>query len=260
MAGARVPITPLRGALAGSLRRRPIAGRARGPYIQGMCGRFTLATPAEEWAELFEVHPVDVEPRYNVAPTENIVVVRSTPKGRETAWMRWGLIPAKTKSLDDLPLMINARRETIRTRPAFQDAFRDRRCIVVADGFYEWRADAGGKRPFWIHLAHGGAFALAGIWDRWEGPDGPIESCAIVTTEASEDLFPIHDRMPGVLEPERVRRWLSPSAGPSELNALLADQPPGRLARREVSTRVSSIENDDPECLSPNGTQVDLFA
>jgi putative SOS response-associated peptidase YedK len=209
---------------------------------------------------LFEVHPVETEPRYNVAPTENIVTIRRTSLGREATRLRWGLIPEGTKDPGDLPLIINARRETIATRPAFRVPFRERRCLVVADGFYEWLADAGGKRPFWVHLVSGRPFALAGIWDRWEGPDGPVESCAIVTTEASEDLAPIHDRMPAVLEPERARRWLAAGAGPSELNALLADQPPGRLARREVSTRVSSIENDDPECLSPSGTQVDLFA
>lgn len=225
-----------------------------------MCGRLTLTTPAEKWAEFFEVHPVDTEPRFNVAPTEDIVAVRRTIPGREATRFRWGLIPGDTKDPGTLPLMINARRETIRTRPAFRESFLERRCLVVADGFYEWLADAGGKRPFWFHLASGRPFGLAGIWDRWEGPDGPIESCAIVTTEASEDLAPVHDRMPAVLSVEAARRWLAPRAGPSELNALLADQPPGRLARREVSTRVSNIRNDDPECLSPSGTQVDLFA
>lgn len=227
-----------------------------------MCGRFTLTTPAEEWAELFDVEPIETEPRYNIAPTDEIVVVRRLPDSeeREATRMRWGLVPSSTRSLDDLPLMINARRETIREKPSFRDSFLERRCLVVADGFYEWLNDVGGKRPFWIHLAAGGPFGLAAIWDRWEDGDGPIESVAILTTDASEDLAPIHDRMPGVLVGHRADRWLDPSAGPSELDSLVAHPDPGRMALREVSTRVNSVEHDDEECLTPVGTQVDLFS
>ena len=227
-----------------------------------MCGRFTLATPAEEWSNLFEVEPLEAEPRYNIAPTENVIVVRAGPaRGRREALrMRWGLIPARTASVDDLPLLINARCETIGEKPSFKDSFRDRRCLVVADGFYEWQSDAGGKRPYWIHLASGGPFGFAAIWDRWEGEDGPIESCAILTTEATEDIAPIHDRMPAVLDPHQVKRWLDLRAGPSELGSLVGSPEPGRMAVREVSSRVNSVKFDDPECLAPVGTQVDLFS
>ena len=227
-----------------------------------MCGRFTLTTPAEEWSELFEVEPIEAEPRYNVAPTENVIVVRSGPERgrREALRMRWGLIPSWAESADDLPLLINARCETIGEKPSFKDSFRDRRCLVLADGFYEWRADAGGKRPYWIHLASGAPFGFAAIWDRWEGEDGPIESCAILTTHATDDIAPIHDRMPGILDHHQVKRWLDPRAGPSELGSLVANPEPGRLAVREVSSRVNSVKFDDPECLAPVGTQVDLFS
>ena len=227
-----------------------------------MCGRFTLATPAEEWADLFEVEPLEAEPRYNVAPTENVIVVRPDPAGggREALRMRWGLIPSGTKSIDDVPLLINARCETIGEKPSFRDSFRDRRCLVLADGFYEWRDDPGGKRPYWIHLASGAPFGFAAIWDLWEGEDGPIESCAILTTDASDDIAPIHDRMPGVLDHHQVKRWLDAKAGPSELGSLVANPEPGRLAVREVSTRVNSVKFDDPECLAPVGTRVDLFS
>ena len=143
-----------------------------------MCIRdsFTLATPAEEWSELFDVEPIETGPRYNIAPTEDVVVVRPLPggAGREAVRMRWGLIPAWSEGRDDVPLLINARCETIGEKPSFKDSFRERRCLVVADGFYEWLDDAGGKRPFWIHRANGEPFGLAAIWDRWQGEDGPL--------------------------------------------------------------------------------------
>jgi putative SOS response-associated peptidase YedK len=227
-----------------------------------MCGRFTLTTPAEEWSALFEVDALEAEPRYNVAPTEDVIVVRSGPQrgGREALRMRWGLIPSWVEAIDDVPLLINARCETITEKPSFKDSFRERRCLVLADGFYEWRADAGGKRPYWIHLASGAPFGFAAIWDRWEGEDGPIESCAILTTDATDDIAPIHDRMPGILDHHQVKRWLDPRAGPSELGSLVGSPEPGRLALREVSSRVNSVKFDDPECLAPVGTQVDLFS
>lgn len=226
-----------------------------------MCGRFTLTTPAEEWSELFEVEALEAEPRYNVAPTENVIVVRPTGPGkREAVRMRWGLIPSWADAIDDVPLLINARCETIGEKPSFKDSFRERRCLVVADGFYEWRDDGTEKRPYWIHLARGGPFGFAAIWDLWEGEDGPVESVAILTTGATEDIAPIHDRMPGVLDHHQVKRWLDPKAGPSELGSLVGTPEPGRLALREVSSRVNSVKFDDPECMAPVGTQVDLFS
>ncbi|MDH3296937.1 MAG: SOS response-associated peptidase [Gemmatimonadota bacterium] len=228
-----------------------------------MCGRFTLVTPASEWAALFHVEPLDVDPRYNIAPTTDIVAVRHTTQrgARESALLRWGLIPAWTDTPDSFPLLINARSETIASKPSFGDAFRQRRCVAVADGFYEWQADGGRKRPFWIHLPDGSPFGIAAVWDRWSGGgSGPVlESCALVTTRASEDLEDVHDRMPVILDPGQVDKWLDSATGLDELEALMLPGRAGRLTRREVSSRVNSVRYDDEDCLAPVSVQSDLF-
>ena len=228
-----------------------------------MCGRFTLTTPAAEWASLFNVDPLDVDPRYNVTPTDDIVVVRRAEQHREpeAALLRWGLIPGWTDSPEDFPLLINARSETIASKPSFMDAFRDRRCLAVADGFYEWKTDRGRKRPFWIHLADGRPFGIAAIWDRWSksGDEGPLESCALITTEASEDLADLHGRMPLALNREQVTRWLNPRTDTEELAALMLPGQAGRFRTREVSQRVNNVRHDDVACISPAGTQANLF-
>jgi len=228
-----------------------------------MCGRFTLTTPAAEWASLFNVEPLDVDPRYNVAPTDDIVVIRRAEERRapEAALLRWGLIPGWTDSPREFPLLINARSETIGSKPSFMDAFRDRRCLAVADGFYEWKTDRGRKRPFWIHRGDGRPFGIAAIWDRWSknGGLGPLESCALVTTEASEDLADLHARMPVVLDREQMARWLDPRTNTEELAALMRPGPAGRFQACEVSNRVNSVRHDDEACIAPAGTQASLF-
>ncbi len=228
-----------------------------------MCGRFTLATPAAEWASLFNVEPLDVDPRYNVAPTNDIVVVRRSEQhlAPEADLLRWGLIPGWTDSPGEFPLLINARSETISSKPSFKDAFRDRRCLVVADGFYEWKNDRGRKRPFWIHLADGRPFGIAAIWDRWSktGEQAPLESCALVTTEASEDLTDLHARMPVVLDREQMACWLDPGSNTDDLAALMLPGPDGRFRTREVSQRVNNVRHDDEACIAPAGTQASLF-
>jgi putative SOS response-associated peptidase YedK len=228
-----------------------------------MCGRFTLSTPASEWAALFHVDPLDVEPRYNICPTNDIVVVRPALQrsAREAVLLRWGLIPSWTDAPDEFPLLINARSETIGSKPSFRDAFGERRCLAVADGFYEWKTESGRKRPFWIHLPDGGPFGIAGVWDRWSGPgsERSLETCALVTTAASEDLADVHDRMPVILDPEQVDLWLDPATGLDELETLMRPGKAGRLALREVSQRVNSVRNDDEECLLPAEEQSDLF-
>ena len=223
-----------------------------------MCGRFTLATPAAEWAALFDVEPLGVAPRFNIAPTDNIVVVRRGVRdgAREAVLLRWGLIPEWTRDPPDLPLLINARRETIATKPSFRDAFQHRRGIVIADGFYEWKSDAGGKRPFWIHLPAAKPFAMAAIWDRWPGS---AHEPAIETTSASDDLVDVHDRMPVTLPAERADRWIDPESGPEELSSLMEPAPEGTFHLREVSAYVNSIRNDDEACLQPTETQSSLF-
>lgn len=228
-----------------------------------MCGRFTLSTPASEWAALFHVEPLDVEPRYNICPTNDIVVVRpARPRSaREAVLLRWGLIPSWTDAPDEFPLLINARSETIASKPSFRDAFGQRRCLAVADGFYEWKTEGGRKRPFWIHLPDGGPFGIAGVWDRWSGPtsERSLETCALVTTAASEDLADVHDRMPVILHREQVDLWLDPATGLDELETLMRPGKEGRLALREVSQRVNSVQNDDEQCLLPAEEQSDLF-
>ncbi len=228
-----------------------------------MCGRFTLATPAAEWASLFNVEPLDVGPRYNIAPTDSIVVVRNygdhgTP---EAAMLRWGLIPGWTDSPDSFPLLINARSETIGSKPSFGDAFRERRCVAIADGFYEWKADNGRKRPFWIHLPGGQPFGIAAIWDQWTSTeaDQPLETCALVTTQASTDIAEVHARMPVVLSRAQVDMWMDPQSNLDDLTTLMLPGQSGRFDLREVSSHINNVRNEDEACIAPAETQVNLF-
>ncbi len=242
-----------------------------------MCGRFTLATPAAEWAALFrldEVPPVD--PRYNIAPTQPVVIVRAPPGlrehpglalapaeaqlPREWAAVRWGLVPHWARGIGAAPPLINARSETVAERPSFRDSFRERRCLVVADGFYEWRAEGRQKQPYWIGFADAVPFGFAGIWDRWQGPDGEsVESCAILTTAADESLRELHERMPIIVPPESHDLWMDPDTIPWELEPLLAPQPLEDMVWHPVSTRVNFVTNDDPACLEPLESQTELF-
>lgn len=242
-----------------------------------MCGRFTLATPAEEWAQLFRLDVVpDVAPRYNIAPTQDVAVVRAppglaqhpglqlAPEGaelpHEVAMVRWGLVPYWAKKPGNGPLLINARCETVADKPSFRDSFRERRCLVVADGFYEWHAAGRAKQPYWIGLADHRPFAFAGLWDRWASADGEaLESCTILTTHANEALRPLHDRMPVIVDPVHYDTWLDPNTIPWELEPLLTAHPPDDVDFFPVSTRVNYVANDDETCLAPLQTQTELF-
>jgi putative SOS response-associated peptidase YedK len=199
-----------------------------------MCGRFTLATPAGEWAALFRLDEVpDVEPRFNIAPTQDVAVVRAppglrehpglhlapagSPVPREVTRMRWGLIPRWAREIGSGQPLINARSETVAEKPSFRDSYRERRCLVVADGFYEWQAAGRRKQPYWIGLADRQPFGFAGLWDSWKAEDGQmVESCTILTTAANESLRALHDR-------------------------------------------VNYVANDDPLCMEPMQTQTELF-
>jgi putative SOS response-associated peptidase YedK len=245
-----------------------------------MCGRFTLATPAAEWAALFELDEVpDFEPRYNIAPTQEIPVVRADPEarrrrrrpetegggrdrgpGREFALLRWGLVPHWTKELGSGPPLINARSETVAERPSFRDSYNERRCLVVADGFYEWQPAGRRKQPYWIGLRDRRPFAFAGLWDQWRTPEGQIlDSCTILTTDTNDALRDLHDRMPVILDPKDHDLWLDLETVPWELESLLRPYPPERIAFFPVSTRVNWVDNDDPECVEPLETQTELF-
>src|SRR5512145_1766858 len=181
-----------------------------------MCGRFTLFSPQEMLAEIFGVPggPFPA-PSYNIAPTRQVAAVRVPPggAGRELALLRWGLIPAWAKEAAIGDRMINARAETASSRHAFGSALRKRRCILPADGFYEWKREGARKRPWYVRRADGAPFAFAGLWERWQGEGSdPVESCAILTTDANDLLAPIHDRMPVILAPRDFDLWLDPAA------------------------------------------------
>jgi putative SOS response-associated peptidase YedK len=253
-----------------------------------MCGRFTLRTPvpvltgqfdlevsADRQLELFE-------PRYNIAPTQEIVVVRADPaSGRRMAsMMRWGLVPSWSKEGTKGRPMINARAETLGEKPAFRTAYRCRRCLIPADGFYEWQQPAGGrgkKQPFYIHRRDHGPFAFAGLWEKWrlrptrnaaehEPSPSPslkgrgteeeqltIESCAIVTTASTGALRELHDRMPVILAPNDYAPWLDPALEDcASLAHLLQPGGEDQLIAEPVSTRVNRVtEVEDPECILP---------
>jgi len=224
-----------------------------------MCGRFLLKSPVVELQGAFGfVERPNLEPRFNIAPTQTVAIVRlrANGDGRELALVRWGLVPAWAKEPSIGSRMINARAEGIATKPAFRAAFRQRRALVLADGFYEWRKveGAGRKQPMLIRRRDHAPFAFAGLWERWRGPDGSLETCTIVTTAANALLAPIHDRMPVILGPADHEAWLDPARPNGE--ALLRPCPTEELEAVPVSTRVNSPRHDDATLLEPEGEPV----
>ncbi len=224
-----------------------------------MCGRYSLTSPPEAIQRLFRLSgPVpNLEPRYNIAPTQEVPVVglKKDGEARGLAMLRWGLVPFWSDGPDSRYSMINARAETVRTKPAFRAAFKERRCLVPADGFYEWKAQGSGqpKQPFRIVRADGEPFAFAGLREHWEPKEGaegePIRSFTIVVTDANALLKPLHDRMPVILAPEDHETWLK--GDPDEAETLLRPFPAEALSAFAVSTRVNSPRNDDPGCVEP---------
>ncbi len=224
-----------------------------------MCGRFCFFSPAEAVARLFRVADAqDLPPRYNIAPTQAAPVVRADDGRRELTLLRWGLVPFWAKDLKIGNRMINARGETVAAKPAFRQAFRKRRCLVLADGFYEWQKTSSGKQPWYIDQADGEPFAMAGLWESWRGgPQAqgegvePVETCTIVTTGANAMMRALHDRMPVLLDAHGVDAWLDPATGPEALQTLLAPAPDGVLKAVPVSRYVNSPANDGPELIRP---------
>lgn len=228
-----------------------------------MCGRYTLTVGLEELEARYSCPPSGLEwsPRYNVAPSqENLVVIRAD-KQNYLKQMKWGLIPHWNKDLKKLPGLINARVETLDSKPAFRQALLSRRCLVPADGFYEWQSSGGQKTPYRIIDASGDSFAFAGLWDVWSGPDRkPLESYTIVTTEANPIVNPIHSRMPLILPPDMEEIWLQgpDSSSPRDLKRFLALMHPRPLLRAyRVSRLVGNPRYDDPACISeqPDGEE-----
>ena len=214
-----------------------------------MCGRFSLGVDTDRLVAEFGLSELAAEhrPRFNIAPTQPVAAVVDGPNGLRLGSLRWGLVPSRSAGPPRAPL-INARSETADRLPSFAGSFRSRRCWILADGFYEWRRESDGSRtPYHIRLPDGRPFALAGLWDRWHGEDGPLLTCVILTTRPAPALARIHDRMPVLLPPQTRREWLDDSADPAALRPLLEPWD-GPLVVERVSTRVNSVVHDDPAC------------
>ena len=227
---------------------------ARGRYHDAMCGRFSLAASWDEIRRYYDLigAPMNLAPRYNVAPTQSVPVVRRTSAREcDAVMMRWGLIPSWAKDTRLGARMINARAETVAEKPAFRGAFRSRRCLVPADGFYEWQARPGGKQPYRIARSGGGLFSFAGLWERWEKvADGaPVESFTIVTTTATPELYPIHPRMPVILDSGDHAVWLD--GGVADAHALVGAAGDRNLVAIPIGTRINAVRNDDAACIEP---------
>lgn len=225
-----------------------------------MCGRYTLTSNDSLVAE-FELvaGQRSFEPRFNIAPTQLAPIIDNRAKDERTLVpMRWGLIPSWARDPAIGNRMINARCETVAEKPAFRKALLERRCIIPADGFYEWQKRGKDKIPFYIHDPSRGPLAFAGLWERWKSPDGPWWlSFTIITTEANEFMAPLHDRMPVILARQDYDRWLDPRPLPRQVfDDILVPAPPGRLAMYEVSRLVSSPKNDSPACIEPPPQQL----
>lgn len=221
-----------------------------------MCSRFSLTLPpgaARAWFG-YRNQP-NFPARYNIAPAQPIPVVRqSRERGREFVLMRWGLIPSWVRDPDDFATLINARAETAHEKPSFRNAMKYRRCIVIADGFFEWTGEKGRKRPFHIRRAEGGEpLAFAGLWEHWLGRDGSeIESAVILTTRANRDVAPLHERMPVILDPEDFDAWLDCARVPAdEVQGLLQPAHDGLLEAVEVDRRINNPRHDDAGVLEP---------
>jgi putative SOS response-associated peptidase YedK len=228
-----------------------------------MCGRYSLTSPPEAVRRLFGLDLTPNWPaRYNSAPTQLAPVVRLAEGGgkRELVMLRWGLVPFWAKDLAIGARLINARADGVAEKPAFRSAFRRRRCLVPADGFYEWQGIAKAKQPMRIVVGDGEPFAFAGLWERWDkGPDGAVESFTIITTDAAASIAPIHARMPVMLAPEDHGAWLEQAAQLEALRGLLRPFPADRLRAYAVSTRVNFVRNDDAACIAPLATQAGLL-
>lgn len=217
-----------------------------------MCGRYTLTVDIKKVAELFGVAPtLQTTPRYNVAPTQEVVTILRNGTVHLDQ-LRWGLIPSWAKDESVGARMINARAETLAEKPSFKGLLRSKRCLVIADGFYEWKQEHGQKMPMFIALKSGEPFAFAGLWDSWKSPDGePVRSCTIITTTPNALVASIHDRMPAILTPEAREMWLDPAVRDEHaLIPWLTAYPAGEMTARAVSRLVNNPRVDGPELLA----------
>lgn len=219
-----------------------------------MCGRFTLRTPAKEIAQLFDVTVPDFDPRYNIAPSQDVAAIRFDleKEKREFAFLQWNFVPSWSDEPKTKYSMINARAETVAEKRSFRSAFRKRRCLILADGFYEWQKREGKKQPYYLHMKGDQPFAFAGLWEHWKGGGDELESCTIIVTEPNELLKPIHDRMPVILDPNDYDQWLDPELSDTErLQKLLRPYRSKEMEAYPVSTLVNKPTNDVEKCVEP---------
>ena len=224
-----------------------------------MCGRFARYSLSRELERYFNAQPAafDMPASFNVAPTQEIPVIIQQEDSRHFKKRHWGLVPFWAKEISIGSKMINARVETLTSKPAFKAAFKHRRCLIPADGFYEWQGKAGAKQPYFICLPSGEPLAFAGLWEVWENKNAPSEahpykSCTIITTEASDSVKDVHNRMPLILKPEAYEEWLDPgNKEPAKIEELLRTKYVKELMRYPVSKMVNRVENNSKECMEP---------
>ncbi len=223
-----------------------------------MCGRYTLKASPEVLQAVFDLAhvPEAMGQRYNIAPTQAAAVIVNrdvAPSEREIEAFRWGLVPSWARDRSIASRLINARSETVASKPSFRSALRKRRCLVLADGFYEWRKAGKERIPHWIHLDDEAPFAMAGLWERWrQSPDEVLHTFTIITTDANEAVAPIHKRMPVILPAESWSDWLAPGEVRADaVQSLLAPAPPEGFQHRIVSKLVNAVRNDSAACLEP---------
>ncbi len=220
-----------------------------------MCGRYTLTTPIEGIRQAFEVmSSLNLAARYNIAPTQDVPVIRRRKGdgGKELAMLHWGLIPSWSKDAGSAARLINGRSETLSEKPSFRRAFAQRRCLLPADGFYEWKTEDGAKQPYYITRTDGEVFAFAGLWESWQDPVShkTVESCCIITTSAHSSIAEIHHRMPVILPHGAERLWLDPQSEQKDLQDLFLPFAETPISARPVSRRVNKVANDDAGLLS----------
>jgi putative SOS response-associated peptidase YedK len=218
-----------------------------------MCGRFARIVSDKTLREKYRLERMaQLQDRYNIAPQQSIAAIRTAETGRELVLLKWGLIPSWSKDDKIAFKLTNARAETVAEKPSFRSAFKQRRCIIPASGFFEWKREAKQKQPFYIHPRGEELFSFAGLWETWHDPQGEIvESCAVITTEANELMRTIHDRMPVILNWQGENEWLNPRSAPDALRALLVPFDSTRMGAYPVDPYVNNAKNQGPKCIEP---------
>jgi putative SOS response-associated peptidase YedK len=217
-----------------------------------MCGRFALKNPRALKVAFDLVEEPELKPRYNIAPGQDIAIIRFSPAGRRLTMAFWGLIPSWAKEGDKHYSTINARAETVESKPAFRHPFKFHRCLIPADGFYEWHEEGGIKQPHHISRRDGAPFAMAGLWDIWNGPEGEVLSCSIIVTDANKFMRPLHERMPVILDEKDFDAWLDPdNHDTASLKKLLVPTPEGLLTEWKVSRELNNPRHEGAGCALP---------